>query len=83
MLLCVSSTLKISSGGLFHCTGFGVFFGFGVLIPVPHSLWDLSSPTRDQAQVLSSESGVLTPGQPGNSPFPSFFWFKFLKSKFL
>ena len=50
MLLCVSSTLKISSGGLCHCTGFGVF------LPVPHSLWDLSSPTRDQAQALSSES---------------------------
>ena len=41
-----------------------VFF----FLAVPRGLWDLSSPTRDGARYLGSESSrVLTTGTPGNS----------------
>ena len=35
-------------------------------LPTPHSLWDLSSQTRDWTRAQQWECGVLTAGQPGN-----------------
>ena len=44
----------------YHCSNFFFF------LAMPLSLWDLSSPTRDWTQVLSSESRVLTTEPPRN-----------------
>ena len=44
-----------------------LFFSFFKILTVLHSLWDLSSPTRDWTGALGSECGILTTGPPGNS----------------
>ena len=36
-----------------------------------HSVWDLSSPTRDGTHAPHWKHGVLTPGPPGKSLRPS------------
>ena len=36
-------------------------------LAVPHSMWDLSSPTRDHTHALNWKLGVLTNGLPGKS----------------
>ena len=49
---------------------FSFFFNlkFYLFMVTPSSLWNLSSPTMDWTQALSSESTFLTIGPPGNSP---------------
>ena len=43
------------------------FFFSSCIFAASSSLWDLSSPTRDQTWALCSESRVLATGPPGNS----------------
>ena len=48
------------------CTGSGAqcLSGYSALAYLPRSMWDLSSPTRDQPKSPALESGFLTAGPP-------------------
>ena len=80
--------IPISSAQRFHglhilvdtCYFLFYFFlvWFGLVLAVPCSTWDLSSPTRDQTRAPCSGSSVLTTGPPGS---PSVF-FLFFPSSF-
>ena len=41
---------------------------FFLILAMLHSMWDLSSPTRDLTCVPSIASAILTAGWPGKSP---------------
>ena len=42
-------------------------FSFFLISAAPHSTWDLSSSTRDQAHATALQSSFLTTGWPGKS----------------
>ena len=46
---------------------FVCFFVFDFVLAIPQSMWDLSSPIRDQTHAHCTESRVLTTGPSGNS----------------
>ena len=46
-----------------------LLFCFFFLLAMLHSMWDLSSPTRDRTRPPALEGGVLTPGPPEKSSY--------------